>query len=507
MLVVGFGLCVWVANRPVCTECSMEEMWLRLTDGTPIFGRLYVPLPHADHIPVVVVCHGYLANLGFMEVPWAADLTHLGAAAFLLDRRGHGWSGGTWWPPAHPSQRLLDADPDIRAAIASLRSRTPLIDPDRIALLGHSDGATGVIMAASADWEVRATVSLSASAVPWEFVNHVAPANLLLLYGAEDRFVLAHTDQFLISSATRGYLEGEGMVGQLGDGSARRLIAVPGRGHVDLLYSQTARREALRWIAEALRLNAAVQLSPLRVASSETGVALLAALLLFWHGLPRKVLPANWQGWLATVVLAGLWTLGLLLAARMAPRMWWIPVEQGAVVVGVLCVEILVLAATISLLSAAGWGQRPLLSPAPLLLTNLGWGAAIGVAYTLALQLVLRPVYEVPLNVPRALLFLIFVLIALPAFVAIEMAGALVAASRTRLARRVPTEFVLAGLAAVVAPSYFARMAALPIYLLAGTLTFVGAYRAGGHRGGIWGAAAFGAVIYAHCMASVCAWY
>jgi len=119
----------------------------------------------------------------------------------------------------------------------------------------------------------------------------------------------------------------------------------------------------------------------------------------------------------------------------------------------------------------------------------------------------LRPIYEVPLDVPRALLFLILVSVALPTFAAIEMSGVFVAVRRTRLAGRVPTEFVLAGLAALVAPSYFARMAALPVYLLAATLTLVGAYRVGGHRGGIWGAAAFGAVIYARCMASVCAWY
>ncbi|MFI5397560.1 MAG: alpha/beta hydrolase [Candidatus Binatia bacterium] len=507
-LLVSLVAGVWFINRPVCQACGREEVWLSLADGTPIYGRLYTPPHAANHLPAVVVCPGYLANLAFMESPWAADLTHLGAVVFLLDRRGQGRSGGSWWP-ATPSttQRLFNADPDILAAITYLRSRTPLVDPDRIALLGHSDGGTGVIMAASADWDVSATVSLSASVAPWEFVNHEAPANLLLLYGAEDRFVLQNTDQRLIASATRGYLEGEGMVGQLRDGSARRLVRVPGRGHIDLLYSETARREVLRWIAEALRLDRAIDLSPPRVTGVLMGVALLFAILLFWHGLPRIVLPVGWRGWLTIAAVAGLWTSGLMLAAPAALRMTWVPAAEGSVVVAVLTVEMLLMASLILLLMVIGWRSRPSFPRPAEILANVGRGAAAGALFLLVLHVVLRPVYETTLNLQRALLFALFTVIALPAFAAIELAGTSAPAICGRLSERLPMEFMLAIVASAVAPHWFARMSVLPVYLLAAALAFAGAYRAGNHPGGVAGAAAFGAVVYAHCMASVCAWY
>jgi alpha-beta hydrolase superfamily lysophospholipase len=167
----------------------------------------------------VVVCHGYLANLAFMEIPWAADLTRLGLGALFLDRRGHGRSGGTLWPRPAQSQRLDDLEPDVAAAITYLSVEQPLIDPTRIALLGHSDGATAAITAASRDWNVRATVAVSASVAPWQFVNHIAPQNLLLVYGAADSFVLNDTDGALIARGTRGYLTGAGSFGDLADGA------------------------------------------------------------------------------------------------------------------------------------------------------------------------------------------------------------------------------------------------------------------------------------------------
>jgi dienelactone hydrolase len=495
--------CVWLVNRPVCKACKTEDVWLTLADGTPIYGRLYVP-PHAgDHLPAIVVCPGYLANLGFMEVPWAADLTHLGAVAFLLDRRGQGSSGGTWWPPADGSRALLDADPDIHAAVAYLRSRAPLIDPERIALLGHSDGGTGVLMAASADWDVAATVSISASLAPWEFVNHVAPADLLLVYGAEDRFILEQTDAHLISSATRGYLDGEGMVGQLRDGSARRLMRVPGRGHIGVLYSDAARREVLRWIADALRIDRVPALSPLRVKPVVIAVVFLAFVLLLWNGWPRVRLSVSWAGWLKVAALGGIWVCGLILAAKVVPLLRWVPAKEGAVAVAVLGIEMFLLLGAAALLLAFS-ARRPLAFPrAADTFANLGCGAGIGIACVLALDVILRYAYEMPLNPQRGLLFLFFASISLPAFAAVGGAARLTAVHDGESAGHVPLEMTFAIATAFVAPGWFVRMSVLPVYLLAAALASAAVYRAGGHPGG----AAFGAMLYAHCLASVCAWY
>jgi dienelactone hydrolase len=290
-----FTVGAWQANRDVCPGCETSDIFLALADGTPIHTRLYLPPAAQLNIPAVIVCHGYLANLAFVEIPWAADLTRLGFAALFVDRRGHGTSGGTVWPRRR-SDKLDEWEPELAAAIGYLRGSSPVIDPNRIALLGHSDGATAALIAASADWDVRATVAVSASVGPLEFVNHVAPQNLLLVYGAEDRFVLGQTDRLLIARGTRGYLDGPGSTGEFGDGSARRLVRVPGRGHLDVFYSDEARLRILTWLRDSLERPsprrsgsgagtpneaAGIQLSPHRSVWLSSGAAAILLALLF----------------------------------------------------------------------------------------------------------------------------------------------------------------------------------------------------------------------------------
>jgi hypothetical protein len=445
-----------------------------------------------------------------MEVPWAADLTHLGVAALFIDRRGHGRSAGSWWPRAPGSGHLADTAPDIRAAVAYLRSREPLVDPSRIALVGHSDGGTGVLQAASADWDVAATAALSASAAPWESVNHIAPANLLLLYGSEDHFVLNHTDELLIRNATRGYLDREGAVGSLQDGSARRLVRVTGRGHIDLLYSAAARREALGWIAETFRVAHKVVLSPLRTAWVAIGVLLLALLLLLWNGPPpiaSMLAAAGWHGWLKTTAVVGLWGAGLAAAAWCVPRLGMlVPTQEGAVVVGVLVAESLAmgaaaLAATVATGSALARRPRP-----SRLLRNVAAGMAVAILFEAAFEPMLRPVYETPISWERLVLCAVFFVAALPAFAALGATRRAVG-GEAPLAPGLLFDIGIAVLTAAVAGLWFERMSALPVYLLACAVALAGAYRAAGHPGGLAGAAAFGALVYARCASLVCAWY
>lgn len=91
--VLLFAVSAWQANRDVCPGCSVSDVSLVLPDGTPIYGRLYLPPTTAGQrrsagpsgawrsegadgttatpapLPAVVVCHGYLANLGFVGCP------------------------------------------------------------------------------------------------------------------------------------------------------------------------------------------------------------------------------------------------------------------------------------------------------------------------------------------------------------------------------------------------------------------------------------------------------
>ncbi len=504
LLIGAIALCWLMGNAPVCLDCSSGTVWLTLSDGTSLHARLHVPPGGGVNLPAVVVIPGYLGNVGFVETPWAADLTHLGSVALFLDRRGQGHSRGAWWPPPQNDTRhLRELTPDIAAAVAYLRSRAPLVDPTRVALLGHSDGGTGAIVAASADWELAATVALSASVAPWEYVNHLAPRNLLLLYGGEDQFILAETDRLLIRAATRSYLDGEGQLGSLLDGSARRLARVAGYGHVDLLYSSAARRAALEWLASALAIDGEVRLSPLRWPWVVAGLVLLALLVFVWNGVPA-VRPVD-EPWLArsskVLAITALWTAGLWVASWAGPRLRSLPVQESHTVTSVLLGPGLFMSAVaiVLLLSRRSSGREAHTTR----VSDLARGALAALVVQIAAEVLLRPVYAPALNAQRVGLFVVLLVLAAPAFAA--TCSAVNWVPNGRFARYVPVELLLALITGALAMPWFVRMSALPVLLLACVLVFVAAYRAGG--GTTRSSALFGAILYARVASAVCAFY
>lgn len=503
-LLLAIGTSVWFGSAPKCATCRVENTWIEYDDGARIRARLYVPAHGAEeNLPGVIVCHGYLGTAGFMEVPWAEDLTQLGVAAFIIDRRGHGRSNGAWWPLSDkPQQHLTDLYPDIRSAVSYLRARTPLIDPTRIALVGHSDGGTGAMVVASADWNVAATVSLSASVAPWEYVNYVVPKNLLLLYGRQDLFILQETDVLLIKSATRGHLGDEGNFGDLNDGSARHLARVEDYGHVDILYSEQARRTALNWLAGTFQLQRGVELSPLRSKWAILGTVLLLLLVLFWNGVPPAA-ESN-EGWGAcsakVAVVAALWFVGLAAASWVGPRLRGVPVQEGSTVVALLGAQWLLMSAV-----AVPRLVRSIRRPSKGLVAEIARGAGVGALAQLGLETTLRPMYTTSVDPQRLVLFLVFLAFAAPAFVAICSAAAWVGKGRGVVTRGLGVEVVLGAMTAALAPQLFVRMSVLPVMIFAVVLVFAGAYRASGH--GSAGVAAFGAVMFARAASVVCAFY
>ena len=510
-LLIAIALCAVAGARPACPDCVSEPVALALADGTPIAARLYMPAGGDTHLPAVVVVHGYLGNSGFVTVPWVADLTALGIATLVIDRRGHGESGGAWWPvPRHADGVRLEAlAPDVRAAVTYLRGLAPRIDAARIALIGHSDGGTGAITAASADWDVAATVSLSASAAPWEYVNHVAPRNLLLVYGGADRFILHETDRLLISAATRGYLDGAGTAGTMADGSARRLVRVDGFGHLDVLFSSAARRTALEWVASALDTERPVHLSPQRWPWVITGLLALLLLVWAWNGVPiSNRSPGSWPRRIATAaMLTVLWTAALAAAAWSAPQ--WanvVPVQEANIVIALsACVGIVMGSATIGqwLGRRRGWLADEPRSAGSGRFAAIGRGALAGLVVQLVVEVLLLPVYSPAVTGSRLLLFVLFLLPAGGAFAALSAAAACLRDGQ--VAPGVPVDWLFAALTAVLATAWFTRMSALPVVLLAAALLFSGAVRVSG-RSNI-AAAAFGTVMYARAAAAVCAFY
>lgn len=487
----------------------MEPFESRLADGCVIRSTLVLPAAQeATPMPAVILAHGFLANHGFVREPWASDLVRLGVAVLLVDRRGHGSSDGHWGPSPthHPEQ----AD-DIAAALAHLRSRGDIIDATRIALIGHSDGGTAVLDAASMDWDIAATVSLSAAAAPLHRINHIAPANLLLLYGQEDSFILGRSDAHLIANATRGYLADEGRIGAHHDGSARALVRIAGVGHVDILYDRESRRIALSWIAEALGVAAPTELTSDRRGWVIAGLAALLIVILTWNGIswrrdlgsaPRARSEIPWRA-TATLVI-GVWFAGLWLAAASAP------VLNAAAGIQEAGSAIAVLLPGWALLVIA-MGARAMRSRSAAMIPSgsreyfgaVARGGVAGLAVQAGIEAIGGAVYATPLTGQRIALFVALLVVAIPSWIGLYAA---IAPLRSRIPSPWP-ELGLALTTAAVADFWFMRMSVLPAYLLAATLPFAAAYRAGRHPGRSVGAGVFGAVIYARCASLVCAWY
>ena len=108
--------------------------------------------------PAVVVVHGWGGNAAMM-LPLARPLHEAGFAALFIDTRCHGASDDDSFTSL---PRFAE---DAEHAFAWLAAQ-PGIDPQRIALLGHSVGAGAVLFAASRTPQVAAVVSVAAFSHP-----------------------------------------------------------------------------------------------------------------------------------------------------------------------------------------------------------------------------------------------------------------------------------------------------------------------------------------------------
>jgi len=114
-----------------------------------LHGELLIPTEEGP-FPGAVLCHGATTDHRAMR-PSAQRLTRRGIATLTFDFRGHGKSEG-----------FLDANvaKDVIAALGFLRSH-PKVDPERIALVGHSMGAMAALHAASEVENIQALVFIS----------------------------------------------------------------------------------------------------------------------------------------------------------------------------------------------------------------------------------------------------------------------------------------------------------------------------------------------------------
>lgn len=163
------GGCAVDAPEPGTTTTStvrppaiQRDVEYAAPDGTPLTLDAYLPLRTGDPVPAVVLVHGG----GF--VGGAKDTQGMISIARRL--QDHGVAAVTIGYRLAPESTYPAPVDDVRAAVAWLRAPEQQaalgVDPDRVAVLGTSAGATLALTVAArpaAETGVRAVVALSAA--------------------------------------------------------------------------------------------------------------------------------------------------------------------------------------------------------------------------------------------------------------------------------------------------------------------------------------------------------
>lgn len=203
-------------SAPPGAPYTAEEVTL-LGPAGPLAGTLTLPKSRAGRVPAVVTITGSGLedrdeSLGFIAPGYrpfrqvADTLGRRGIAVLRLDDRGWGKSGGD-------ASRATSEDfaSDVEAGVRYLRAR-PEIAPDRIALVGHSEGGIIAPLVALADPRVRAIVLMAGPAYTGRKVLRYQLGNLFrdstLKGAASDSAVERQVERFGATNAwTRFFLD------------------------------------------------------------------------------------------------------------------------------------------------------------------------------------------------------------------------------------------------------------------------------------------------------------
>ena len=310
-----------------------------------------------EAVPLVVVAHGFAGSRQMMEA-FALTLARSGVAALAFDFRGHGRNPepmiGDVGSLDGVTARLVA---ETRAVVDAARAQGGVGPP--VALLGHSMATDVIVRAAAADGiETVVAVSMYSEAVTPE-----RPARLLVISGAREGRLRARaleTVRQVALEAAEGETVREGSV-------VRRAVAAPLVGHVGILWSPTALREARDWIAAA--------------AGRPTGGPVAAT--------------GPWVAALLGAIVALSWPLARLLPPGDGARAEPPPLGAGPLGTGRL-------AGVLVLPALAGAGAA-LLAPSPLLGLRGAGGLAAFLLVLGAGQLVLLRRWGIPLGRPDAL--------------------------------------------------------------------------------------------------------
>ena len=174
-------------DRPAALGLDAQPVHIPGPNGKTLFAW-FVPPPGAAKVPAVVVMHGWGANASMM-LPSAVPLHGAGLAVLLLDARCHGASGD------EDFTSLPRFAQDIEAGLDWL-ARQPRVDAKRLAVIGHSVGAGAALLSATRRNDIRAVISISAFAHPYEVMRRLLAQHHIPYFGL-GWYVLRHVQRVI----------------------------------------------------------------------------------------------------------------------------------------------------------------------------------------------------------------------------------------------------------------------------------------------------------------------
>ncbi|TVQ86683.1 MAG: alpha/beta fold hydrolase [Chromatiaceae bacterium] len=321
--------------------------------------------------PVVVIGHGFAGSQQLM-LPFALSLARAGYLAVTFDFPGHGRHRAPLRGELGSPERVASLLTTL-TSVADQARRLPGSD-GRLALLGHSMAADIQVRYALAHPQVAALIAVSPylSQTP----DASGPANLLLIYGALEPALLLDQGRAAVAAVTADLtpeaVEPAVTYGEPADGSARRLVIVPGVEHISVLYSGGSLAAARAWLDD---LFARPGNGPLDLRGPWLGLYFLGVGLLAWP-LSRLLPVAAWPplGAADGRLGRGRFALLALLPPLLTPLLLRpLPTDFLGIIIGDY------LALHFALYGALTWAGLWLLGQRPRLTDTRWWALVLGI--------------------------------------------------------------------------------------------------------------------------------
>ncbi|TET83539.1 MAG: alpha/beta fold hydrolase [Anaerolineales bacterium] len=199
-------------------------------DGVPL---TFISPAEGRDLPGIVLAHGFGGSQQLM-LGYGLGFARAGYAVMLLNFSGHASNPN----PLSTSRDALQDDLDT--ALQALTAQ-PEVNPNKVALLGHSMGS-GAVMQAGIEHPDRYAAVIAVSPTSAE-VSDSTPPNLMLQVGAWETRFLANAQELLAEAggATEGFAEKR----------ARRLVVIPNAQHITILFSAKSREMAADWLSSS----------------------------------------------------------------------------------------------------------------------------------------------------------------------------------------------------------------------------------------------------------------